>query len=321
MLSTVPKILVVGSLNMDFVVRVEHLAMPGETVLSPMDYTMVPGGKGANQACTVGRLGIPVSMLGRVGNDFLGQLLKDNLHQANVQVDMISEDPGHTTGVAFITVDSVGQNSIVVTSGANGLLRPDDIERASPLFAQADYLLTQLEIPLDTVARALNTAKAGGMTTILDPAPAVLLAASLADSILSQVDILTPNENEAFSLLGEAPGHLPPEDAPVLARRLQHLGPRRVIITLGASGACVLEADGQVEMIPAVSVTPIDTTAAGDIFNGALAVALSRGQTLVQAATFANQAAALSVTKPGAQSSIPSSIELDQFIAARQDTF
>ena len=138
-------VLVVGSLNMDFVVSVQHLPVPGETVLSPLGYTMVPGGKGANQACTVGRLRGTVSMVGCVGKDFLGQQLKDNLRQANVNIEAIAEDENHTTGVAFISVDSAGQNAIVVASGANSLLRADDIERADELFTQSDYLLVQLE--------------------------------------------------------------------------------------------------------------------------------------------------------------------------------
>jgi ribokinase len=289
---------VVGSLNMDFVVRVDTLPQRGQTV-SGRGFTMVPGGKGANQACAVGRLGGAARMIGRVGADVFGETLTQSLRSAGVDVSHVVATPGEATGVALIPVESGGQNLIVVAAGANGRLTPRDVE-AALAGRPGGLVLLQLESPLETVAAALALGRRSGATTILDPAP----ARPLTGDLLALVDILTPNESEALVLLGEPGAEVTLSEAAAVARRLRQLGPPTVILKLGAAGAW-LEADGQSRHFPARTVEAIDATAAGDTFNGALAVALAEGRDLGAAIRFANAAAALSVTRLGAQASIP----------------
>jgi ribokinase len=304
-------LVVVGSLNMDFVVSVEHLPAPGETVLG-RDFQMIPGGKGANQACAAGKLsagGLAVRMIGRVGNDVFSGHLKLSLASAGVDVSSVLAITSHPTGAALIWVDRAGQNSIVVASGANSALAASDVEAMRPVFHGASHALFQLESPLDTVAAALALARNAGLTTILDPAP----AQPLTRELLAQVDMLTPNESEALLLLGRPAARVSVDDAPALSEALLRLGPRAVILKLGEQGCYY--ADGRASFHqPAFPVEARDTTAAGDTFNAALAVALAEGKAIPAALRFANAAAAISVTRMGAQSSAPWRVEVDAML-------
>ncbi|HET9320168.1 MAG TPA: ribokinase [Bryobacteraceae bacterium] len=306
-----PAIVVVGSLNMDFVVRVEHLPAPGETVLG-RNFQMFPGGKGANQAVAAAKLGgnsVDVRMIGRVGYDVFADHLKASLSAAGVDVAAVHATRSQSTGVALISVDRAGQNSIVVASGANHELAAADVEAMRPVFRAARLALFQLETPLDTVAAALGLAREEGLTTILDPAPAQPLTAGL----LERVDILTPNETEALGLLGRAPARVTPAEAVELAEALRRMGPKIVIVKLGDQG-CFAHAGLTQGHFSGFPVEVKDTTAAGDTFNAALAVALAEGAPLDHALRFANAAAAISVTRPGAQASAPSRREVDTFL-------
>jgi len=307
-----PSVVVVGSLNMDFVVSVERLPAPGETVLG-RGFQMIPGGKGANQACAAGKLGggaVAVRMVGRVGYDVFADHLRASLSAAGVDVAAVHGSRAQPTGVALIWVDRAGQNSIVVASGANQELASADVESMRKVFRGASLALFQLETPLDTVEAALELARAEGLRTILDPAPARKLSAGL----LSQVDIVTPNESEALTLLGRPPARVALDEAPVLAQGVQSLGPATVILKLGDRG-CYLLDGSTARHFPAFPVEARDATAAGDVFNGALAVALAEGRGMEDAIRFANAAAAISVTRLGAQSSIPARDEVERFLA------
>jgi ribokinase len=306
------RIVVLGSLNMDFVVRVAHLPVPGETILG-RDFQMIPGGKGANQACAAGKLGgtsTSVRMIGRVGYDVFADHLKASLAAAGVDVSAVHAAKAQPTGVALIWVDAAAQNSIVVAPGANHELRPGDVEAFRPLFRGASHVLFQLETPLASVARALEVARQEGAATMLDPAP----AQPLSRELLAHVDILTPNESEAGILLGRQMTRVGREEAAAMARDLARLGPRTVVLKLGDEGC--LWWDGTKEVYaPPFPVKAVDTTAAGDTFNAALAVALSESREPAVALRFANAAAAISVTRAGAQASIPSRAEVDAFLA------
>jgi ribokinase len=309
-----PSIVVVGSLNMDFVVSVRHLPAPGETVLG-RNFTMIPGGKGANQAVAAGKLAASagsVRMLGRVGKDVFADHLKASLAAAGVDVSGVHAAKSQPTGCALISVDETGQNSIVVASGANFELAAADVEAMRKAFHHSAIALFQLETPLDTITAALRLAREENVTTVLDPAP----AQTLPGALLQFVDILTPNENEALKLLGRTGETVSLADAPALASALLALGPRTVILKLGSQGCFLKNSDLELH-VPGFAVTSIDTTAAGDTFNAALAVALAQGQPLSQAAVFANAAAAISVTRPGAQPSAPSRTEVEEFLASR----
>ncbi|MEW5975779.1 MAG: ribokinase [Acidobacteriota bacterium] len=291
-------IVVVGSLNMDFVVQVDKLPLPGET-LRGRSFDMLPGGKGANQACAVGRLGGRCRMVGRVGADSFGHQLRANLQTAGVDVSGVLTTANDATGVAFIFVERGGQNEIVIAPGANGYLRPNDVEAALAGVA-GGYLLLQLESPLETVEAAAALGRHIGMKTVLDPAP----ARPLGPNLLRQVDVLTPNESEALQLLGGRAGQVSLSQAEEICRQLMSLGPHSVILKLGDKGAWL--ANGRQSLhFPARAVEAVDTTAAGDTFNGALAVALAEGKPIHEAIGFANLAASLSVTRAGAQTSIP----------------
>jgi len=304
-------VVVVGSLNMDFVVAVDRLPSPGETVLG-RDFQMIPGGKGANQACAAARLAtdsVRVRMVGRVGNDTFGDRLKASLSAAGVDVSAVNAARSHPTGVALISVDDSGQNSIVVATGANHALIASEVEAMRSVVRGARLVLFQLESPLDTVAAALKIAREEGARTILDPAPALPLSAEL----LANVDILTPNEIEASLLLGLPAQRVSICNAPALARALKERGPKAVVLKLGDQGCFYSDALADVHC-PAFSVIARDTTAAGDVFNGALAVALAEDRPVPEALRFANAAAAISVTRIGAQASVPSRTEVDQFL-------
>lgn len=309
-----PAIVVVGSLNMDFVVSMDMLPALGETVLG-RNFQMFPGGKGANQACAAGKLGgetVAVRMIGRVGYDVFGDHLKASLSAAGVDVGGVHGTKSQSTGVAMIWVDGKGQNSIVVDSGANWALAAADVESMRKVFRGAAIGLFQLENPLETIQAALTMARQEGLRTMLDPAPARALPAE----VLNQIDILTPNENEALRLLGRPPARVLAGDALPLARALHELGPRTVILKLGDQGC--LYYDGATHAhVPGFAVEAKDTTAAGDTFNAALAVALAEGSALDPALRFANAAAAISVTRLGAQASAPSRPEVNAFLKER----
>ena len=298
---------------MDFVVQVERLPAPGETVLGH-GFQMIPGGKGANQACAAGKLarGIRVRMVGRVGYDPFADHLKASLAAAGVDVSGVHATRAQPTGIAQIWVERAGQNSIVVAGGANGELSPADIESVREVYAASAVSLFQLETPLNTVEAALRAARDAGATTVLDPAPARRLPLEL----LALVDVLTPNETEACILLGREPARVGLDQAREMAAELRKLGPRAVVVKLGDQGC--LWADGSKELVsPGFRVEAVDATAAGDTFNAALGVALCERMGLDQALRFANAAAAISVTRLGAQSSAPSREEVDTFLSAR----
>jgi ribokinase len=297
-------IVVVGSLNMDFVVQVGTLPRPGETVQGSA-FATIPGGKGANQGCAAGRLGGRARMVGRVGDDVFGRQLVESLELAAVDASAVDVTADTPTGVALIAVESGGQNQIVVAPGANGRLTPDDVARGLRGLA-GGLVLLQLESPLETVERAARVGRESGASVVLDPAP----ARELSDGLLSYVSYLTPNESEAAALLGRRQDALPLTEAPEVARALRARGPRTVILKLGAQGAYVDDGSGG-RHFPAPRVDAVDATAAGDTFNGALAVALAEGRPLPDAVAFANAAAALSVTRHGAQASIPTRSEVD----------
>jgi ribokinase len=304
-------IVVVGSLNMDFVVQVDHLPAPGETVLGG-GFQMIPGGKGANQAVAAGKLaaaGMRVKMIGRVGYDVFGDQLKASLSAAGVDVAAVHATRAEPTGVALISVDRRGQNSIVVASGANGVLAAAEIEGSRPVFQGATVALFQLETPLDTVAAALRLAHEAGAKTVLDPAP----AQPLSREILERVDILTPNESEACILLGQSAARVTSDNAPEFARALLGLGARAVILKMGEAGCFYTNATESLRS-PGFEVEVRDTTAAGDTFNAALAVALSESRPMAEAMRFANAAAAVSVTRLGAQASAPTRGEVEALL-------
>jgi ribokinase len=310
----IPAVVVVGSLNMDFVVTMGRLPAPGETVLG-RNFQMIPGGKGANQACAAGKLGgarVAVRMAGRVGYDLFADHLKASLSAAGVDVSAVHATKAQPTGVALIWVDAAGQNSIVVASGANHEFAAADVESLRRTIRGARLVLFQLETPLDTVAAALALAREEGAATILDPAPAQPLPAAM----LEQVDILTPNESEALMLLGRPAARVSLDDAPALACALRELGARKVVLKLGDQGCLFDDGERQVHS-PAFAVEVRDSTAAGDTFNAGLAIALAEGRPIEDALRFANAAAAISVTRLGAQASIPTRVEVDAFLAAR----
>lgn len=290
---------------MDFVAQVEALPTRGATVQGK-DFQTLPGGKGANQAFAVGKLGGHVAMVGCVGADSFGAELKANLAAVGVDTIHIQTIAETVTGIALIEVEQSGQNTIVVVAGANEKLTPADVEKALANYEQG-ILLLQLETPLETVTTAAARAKANGLMVILDPAPAKLLGREL----LQNVTILTPNESEALALLQKDGAEISLSEAPEIARELLTLGVEQVILKLGAKGAFWAEANKQ-KYFPTREALAVDATAAGDCFNGALAVALAEGKGIDEAIAFANCAAGIAVTRLGAQASIPSREEVDE---------
>lgn len=297
------RIVVVGSSNTDLVVRAATLPAAGETVLGT-SFFRAAGGKGANQAVAAARLGAQVTLVARVGLDEFGQAALSTLRQEGIDTRFVIQDPEAPSGVALIVVSDEGENAIAVAPGANALLGPADVDRAAEEIEAADILLLQLETPMRTVARAVGRGREAGALVLLNPAP----AAPVEAEVLRQVSVLTPNAGEAITLAGT--GGSGTEAARIAARELQSTGAESVVVTLGAEGALLDE--GEVcTILPAPSVPAIDTTAAGDAFNGALAVALAEGAPLEAAVDFANRAAALSTTREGAQPSLPTRAEVD----------
>jgi ribokinase len=295
---TPAEIAVVGSLNLDFIVPVDHHPGPGETVLGG-DHLQLPGGKGANQAVAAARLGRRVAIVGRVGADDPGRRLRENLSGEGVDVDLLADDPDAPTGIALIAVSAAGENMIVVSPGANGRVSTDDVARAGGLLEAARVTLVQHEIPAEAVVAAVHAA---GGAVVLNPAPARAVDAA----VLARVDVLVPNRTELALLSGsEVPESV--GDAAALASGIS--GPRALVVTLGADGALVVDGPG-LERIEAPAVEAVDSTGAGDAFCGALADALARGAELVEATRWAVRAAALSVTRPGAQGGLPSAADL-----------
>lgn len=302
-------ITVVGSLNMDLVVRTPRIPRPGETIIGH-DFHLIPGGKGANQAVAAGKLRAQVSMVGRVGEDDFGKALIDNLAACGVDASCVVREAKASSGVALITVEDSGQNNIVVVAGTNMNLTPADIDAAEECIARSDMLLAQQEIPEAAVRRAFELARKHNVKTVLNPAP----ARPVGPDILRNVDFLVPNESET-SLLTGMPVDTP-EQIEAAAMALRKMGPETVIITLGARGALMASPQG-VELFPSYEIQAVDTTAAGDAFMGGFAVALAEGAGLAQAIRRANAAGALSATRLGAQPSMPSRDEWDAFCRDR----
>lgn len=305
-------ILVFGSINMDLVARSPRLPLAGET-LKGHNFSTIPGGKGANQAIAAARLGATVEMVGRVGGDRFGETLLEHLRAADIQCDRIMVDTSCTTGVALIEVDDRGENHIIIISGANGQVGSEDVSRLLPCLATANLLLLQLEIPLDAIVAAAEAARQAGVAVILDPAPAT----TLSDDLLSAVDIITPNRIEASQLVGFPVESL--EQAKQAALALRQRGVNRVIVKLGDQGSFTATAT-ETFHTPAFHVNVVDTVAAGDAFNGGLAVALAEGRSLQEAVLWGTSTAALSVTQSGAQSSMPSRRALYEFFNAHKLT-
>ncbi|WEL53665.1 ribokinase [Pseudomonas kermanshahensis] len=297
------KVVVVGSLNMDLVARAQRLPRAGETLPGEAFFT-APGGKGANQAVAVARLGGSVAMVGNVGDDAYGQQLRKALEREGVDCQAVSVCEGVSSGVALITVDAASQNCIVIIPGGNGLLTPQSVRRFDKLLQAADVIICQLEVPAETVAWALARGHELGKRVILNPAPAT---GPLPSTWFGHIDYLTPNESEAEALTGIT---VTDQGSALRAgERLLQLGAGKVIITLGAQGALLVTAQGH-QHFPAPVVQPVDTTAAGDTFVGGFAAALVRGLEEGEAIAFGQRAAALSVTRVGAQPSIPYLSEL-----------
>jgi ribokinase len=301
-------ILVVGSSNTDMIITLDRIPRPGETILGG-EFVTAAGGKGANQAVGAARAGGEVTFIARVGRDGFGDRAVAGLIDDGVHVQHISRDSAHPSGVALIFVAKDGENSIAVAGGANGRLSPADVRKAARAFANASVVVMQLETPLETVQAAAVLAAKHGVPVILNPAP----ARPLPDKLLKRVSILTPNETEAELLTGVKVDS--EAAAAQAADRLLAKGVQAVILTLGARGAFVANAGGK-RLVPTFKVKAVDTTAAGDIFNGALAVALAEGMSLVEAARFGCAAAAISVTRPGAQPSAPRRAEIEKLLNA-----
>lgn len=300
------KILVIGSLNVDMVMNVDHTPSVGETILADT-MTFIPGGKGANQACAAGCLGAEVMMLGAVGNDSYADMQIESLGRAGVDVSHMIRKDGETTGLAVITVNSEGNNSIVVVPGANGALSRKDIDQNMELLERSDIIMLQLEIPLDTVLYAAKAAKALGKTVILDPAPVPKV---FPRELYQYVDIMKPNETELSMLTGFA---CTDENIEKGAAQLRGYGVREVLVTLGEKGSFLDSGICGKCRIPAYEVTAVDTTAAGDSFTAALAFMLAQDKGLPEAAEFASSVSAIVVTRKGAQSSIPTLDEVLRF--------
>ena len=302
-------IVVVGSINSDLVARTARLPSPGETVTG-IDFQTHPGGKGANQAVAIARLDYPVELIGRLGNDSFGQQLREHLEHADVGLSgvMASEGP---SGVALIVVSEKGENCIVVTPGANALLTPGDLDDKIEIIRSAAMVLAQLEVPLETVQHLATICYREDTPLMLDPAPACALPAEL----LGRITWFTPNETEAGFFAGASVDCS--SDPLSVAKALLASGPRNVVLKMGARGACVATADGARSTIKPFPVVALDTTAAGDCFNGAFAVALAMGSDPVASARYAAAAAAISVTRAGAQTAMPLASEVEALLGTR----
>ncbi|QDT20454.1 ribokinase [Gimesia chilikensis] len=299
------RIAVLGSINMDLMIRSAKLPLPGETVIADAKVEN-PGGKGANQAVAAARMGAEVTMIGCVGDDSFAEELVQNLEAEGVQTQLVSRKRETTSGVAVVMVETSGENAILVVPGANGLVGPAELEQARQVICDSDVLLMQLEVPVETVIAAANIAREAGVPVILDPAPAPAhFPAELLD-----VDLICPNQSEAAALLGQSVGSV--EEAALVSELVQ-LGPRRAIITLADQGAVIF--DGEcVETVAAFEVDAVDSTAAGDAFAAGLAVRLAEQADLKEAVRFASAAGALAASGAGAQSAMPTREQIETLL-------
>ncbi len=307
-------IVVIGSINMDLVCRVDRMPVPGETIRGS-DFVTIPGGKGANQAVAAAKLGADVHLVGRVGEDDFGERLLNGLQMHGVHTEQVIITEGVSSGVAMILVDRRGENSIVVSPGANANVSPADVDAAENLIAGASIVLMQLEIPQETVAHAASLCRKHGAFAILDPAPAP--ARGLPRSLYA-VDLLTPNQSEAEVLLKLDAARAKVKrtkrpDAKQIGGDLLARGPRSVVLKLGSRGAMIV--DGDVRLVKGFKVNVMDTTAAGDAFTGALAVAIEEGMALPAAVRFANAAGSLSCQAFGAQPALPSRDAVEKMLS------
>jgi len=299
-----PAICVLGSINVDYVIDVPELPRPGQTAVGS-GFRVVMGGKGANQAVACGRLAGAVRFIACAGDDAVGEQAVEALARAGVHQEGLMREPRCRTGAALIFVDASGENCIGIAAEANGRLDAERVERHRGLIAQAQWLLMQLETPLPAVRAAMAIARAHGTRVVLNPAPA---AGPLPDDLLAGVDLLTPNETELLALTGTSDAS--PAGIAAAARALHERYGLELVVTLGVDGALWLY-DGRLETIPAIAVKAVDTVGAGDTYNGALVTALAEGRPMRDALAFAARAAALSVTRPGAQDAVPSRADVD----------
>jgi ribokinase len=308
------RLVVVGSINLDLVSVAPRIPLQGET-LTAASFASFPGGKGANQAFAAARLGTQVSMIGKLGNDSFGAELRANLESAGVDTTAVEVEPT-SSGIAQIITAENGENIIVVTPGANAYLSSHYVEKHLDVIRGASIVLTQLETPLETVEFLASVTRKAGIPLVLDPAPARPLPASL----LERVDWLTPNESETSFLLGLKSQDIPEDEIEDVAETLLQRGSRNVLLKLGQRGCFLALADGRRISLPAYAVRAIDSTAAGDAFNGAFASALLAGQDPVRGASWASAVAAISVTRRGAQPSMPTQAEVHAFLKEREGT-
>lgn len=305
-------IVVVGSINLDLVSTGKRIPGPGETLVGETFQTF-HGGKGANQAVAIGRLGYAVSMIAKVGDDEFGVSLRRGLAAEKVNVRTVGTAKGFASGVALISVDAKGQNSITVIPGANGQVLPRDLRKSLPLLRSAGIILTQLETTLEAVEYLCDVSRRYAVPLMLDPAP----ARALPRIMLRSVSYLTPNETETCTLCGIPAADLTPATVADVAVKLAKTGAANIIVKMGSRGAYIHGADGLRKWVPAFRVKAVDTTAAGDAFNGALAVALMQGLDLEQAVRFASAAGALSATRAGAQPSMPTAQEVAALVSGK----
>jgi ribokinase len=310
-------VVVIGSINMDLVCRVQRMAAPGETIVGS-EFGTYPGGKGANQAVAAAKLGAEVHLIGRVGDDDFGARLLNGLQQHKVHTEAVTVTEGTSSGCAMILVDKKGENSIVVAPGANAKLSPAELDASQALIARASVVVLQLEIPLATVQHAIKLCRQLGVFTILDPAP---VPAKGVPKEVMQVNILTPNQREAEALssarqTGRA-RRKKQADAKQVGTDLLTRGPGAVVLKLGSRGAMIQNQSGYIDSVKGIKVSVVDTTAAGDAFNGGLAVALAEGKDLREAVKFANAAGAVCCRSFGAQPSLPSREEVEKLLKGR----
>jgi len=299
------KILVVGSINMDLVTVTEKTPKIGETILG-RSFAQIPGGKGANQAVAMARLGADVAMIGRVGTDSFGDTLIEGMKNDGLKVEGIEKVEGVSTGIASIVVDDSAHNSIIVVPGANFEIDEADIDRHRKLYEEADIVVHQLETPLNVVEYSLKLAKSMGKTTILNPAP----AKELSDEIIASIDYLIPNETELELLSGMEVKTT--DDVMAAAKVLMDKGVKKLVVTLGSKGSIYID-ENETKEVNAYKVDAVDTTAAGDSFIGGLTTALAKGATFTEAMEFATKVGAITVTRRGAQTSLPTLEEIEDF--------
>jgi len=305
------RVVVVGSVNQDLVVSADRIPRPGETVTGS-DFQYFAGGKGANQAVAAARLGASVSMIAKLGDDAFSSTLRQGLEREGVDTSAIKAISG-CSGIAVIAKDPAGENTIVVVAGANGKLAPVDLEENLHLIRDAGIVLCQLETPLETVEYLAVLTERFGVPMMLDPAP----ARALRPDLLRRIEWVTPNETELWRLLALPEQEISETALPEAAAQLSRHGARNVIIKLGSRGCFLSLADGRRKPVPPFRVQAIDTTAAGDVFNGAFATCLTEGKDPFTCAAFASAAAAISVTRAGAQASVPTRAETQRFMAAQ----